>query len=59
MTNAAIVASLPLLITSATAVILMLAIAVRRSHFAAVAISLAGLAVALLSLLLRADRRVA
>jgi len=52
MTNAAIVASLPLLITSATAVILMLAIAVRRSHFAAVAISLAGLAVALLSLLL-------
>jgi proton-translocating NADH-quinone oxidoreductase, chain N len=52
MTNAAIVASLPLLIISATAVILMLAIAVRRSHFAAVAISLAGLAVALLSLLL-------
>jgi NADH-quinone oxidoreductase subunit N len=52
MTNAAIVASLPLLITSATAVVLMLAIAVRRSHFAAVAISLTGLAAALLSLCL-------
>ena len=43
-------ASLPLLITSASAVVLMIAIAIRRDHKLAVAISLIGIAASLASL---------
>src|ERR1700756_2733252 len=43
-------ASLPLLITSATAIVLMIAIAIRRSHEFAAVISLIGVAAALGSL---------
>lgn len=50
MRHADFAALLPLLITSTTAVILMIAIAIRRNHKAAAAISLIGLAAALASL---------
>jgi len=50
MSYADFAALLPLLITSTVAVILMMAIAIRRNHKAAAAISLIGLAAALVSL---------
>ncbi|WP_263366292.1 NADH-quinone oxidoreductase subunit N [Edaphobacter bradus] len=50
MSHADFTASLPMLIVSVTAVLLMLSIAIRRSHMAAAAISLIGLFVALASL---------
>jgi NADH-quinone oxidoreductase subunit N len=50
MNNPALIASLPLLIVAATAVAAMIGIAIRRSHRATAAISLAGLVLGLLSL---------
>jgi NADH-quinone oxidoreductase subunit N len=50
MSHADFAALLPLLITSTAAVIVMIAIAIRRNHKAAAAISLIGLAAALASL---------
>jgi NADH-quinone oxidoreductase subunit N len=50
MTFAALAASLPLLIVAATAVLVMLAIAVRRNHRITATLSLFGLAAALCSL---------
>ena len=50
MSHADFAALLPLLIPSTAAVILMIAIAIRRNHKAAAAISLIGLAAALASL---------
>jgi len=55
MSHADVAALLPLMIVSATAVFLMIAIAIRRNHKAAVAISLIGLAAALGSLALAAS----
>jgi NADH-quinone oxidoreductase subunit N len=50
MTNPAITASLPLVIVALTAVLAMIAIAIKRSHPATAVISLAGLALSFLSL---------
>lgn len=50
MNNPAVIASLPLLIVAATSVIAMIGIAIRRSHRATAAMSLLGLALALLSI---------
>ena len=55
MSAADFVALLPLTTISATAMIVMIAIAIRRNHKVAVVISLAGLAAALTSLLLAAS----
>ncbi|NLG43121.1 MAG: NADH-quinone oxidoreductase subunit N, partial [Phycisphaerae bacterium] len=46
MTGAGLLAILPLIIPSVAAVLLVLLISFRRSHFAAAAITLAGLALA-------------
>jgi NADH-quinone oxidoreductase subunit N len=50
MSRADFIVSLPLLITSATAIVLMIAIAIRRNHQVTAAISLMGLAASLGSL---------
>src|SRR5260370_19702742 len=55
MNAADLVASWPLLITSATAIVLMIAIAMRRDHKLAAAISLMGIAASLASLPLAAS----
>ena len=55
MNTADFAVSLPLLIMSATAVILMIAIAIRRSHVAAVVISFTGVAASFGSLLFAAS----
>ena len=47
MSRADLTVSLPLLITSATAILLMIAIAIRRNHRVTAAVSLAGLAASL------------
>ncbi|HWZ52082.1 MAG TPA: hypothetical protein VNW54_11530, partial [Granulicella sp.] len=55
MNAGAVVALLPLLTIATTAVVVMLAIAIRRNHKVAAAISLIGIAVALGSLALAAS----
>lgn len=57
MNRADFVALLPLITISATAVVLMIAIAVRRNHKVALMISLIGVAVAAASLLLTASEK--